>query len=102
MHLAKTLREGCNVLLLDEPSNDLDVDTLRSLEEALLDFAGCVVVVSHDRYFLDRLCTHILAAEGEGQWTWFEGNFEEYESDRVKRMGNDEPRPMKFATLAGN
>lgn len=73
---------------------------MRSLEEALLDFAGCVVVVSHDRYFLDRLCTHILAAEGEGQWTWFEGNFQEYEADRVKRMGDEEPRPMKFATLA--
>jgi sulfate-transporting ATPase len=102
VQLAKLLRAGGNVLLMDEPTNDLDVDTMRSLEEALLDFAGCVVVVSHDRYFLDRLCTHILAAEGEGQWTWFEGNFEEYEADRVKRMGNDEPRPMKFATLAGN
>lgn len=73
MQLAKLLRSGGNVLLMDEPTNDLDVDTMRSLEEALLDFAGCVVVVSHDRYFLDRLCTHILSAEGDGQWTWFEG-----------------------------
>ena len=100
VQLAKLLRTGGNVLLMDEPTNDLDVDTMRSLEEALLEFSGCVVVVSHDRYFLDRLCTHILAAEGEGKWTWFEGNFEEYESDRVKRMGNEEPRPLKFATLA--
>ena len=73
---------------------------MRSLEEALLDFAGCVVVVSHDRYFLDRLCTHILAAEGEGKWAWFEGNFEEYERDRVKRMGDAPPKPLKYATLA--
>ena len=99
VQLAKLLRSGGNVLLMDEPTNDLDVDTMRSLEEALLDFAGCVVVVSHDRFFLDRLCTHILAAEGEGQWTWFEGNYEEYEADRVKRMGDAPPRPMKHATL---
>jgi len=100
VQLAKLLKSGGNVLLMDEPTNDLDVDTMRSLEEALLDFAGCVVVVSHDRYFLDRLCTHILAAEGEGQWTWFEGNFEEYEADRVARLGDDAPRPIKYATLA--
>ena len=75
VQLAKLLRSGGNVLLMDEPTNDLDVDTMRSLEEALLEFAGCVVVVSHDRFFLDRLCTHILAAEGEGVWTWYEGNF---------------------------
>ena len=84
---------------MDEPTNDLDVDTMRSLEEALLDFAGCVVVVSHDRFFLDRLCTHILAAEGEGHWHWYEGNFAEYEADRVKRMGDAAPRPIKYATL---
>jgi sulfate-transporting ATPase len=100
VQMAKLLRAGGNLILMDEPTNDLDVDTMRSLEEALLDFAGCVVVVSHDRYFLDRLCTHILAAEGEGEWHWFEGNFEEYERDRKKRMGDDEPKPLKYATLA--
>jgi ATP-binding cassette ChvD family protein len=99
VQLAKLLRSGGNVLLMDEPTNDLDVDTMRSLEEALLDFGGCVVVVSHDRYFLDRLCTHILAAEGEGQWVWHEGNYEEYEADRVKRQGDAPPRPIKHATL---
>jgi sulfate-transporting ATPase len=100
VQLGKLLRAGGNVLLMDEPTNDLDVDTMRSLEGALLDFAGCVVVVSHDRYFLDRLCTHILAAEGEGEWTWFEGNFQEYEADRVKRQGDAPPKPLKYATLA--
>ena len=100
VQMAKLLRAGGNLILMDEPTNDLDVDTMRSLEEALLGFAGCVVVVSHDRYFLDRLCTHILAAEGEGEWHWFEGNFEEYERDRRKRMGDDEPKPLKYATLA--
>jgi ATPase subunit of ABC transporter with duplicated ATPase domains len=100
VQLAKLLRSGGNVLLMDEPTNDLDVDTMRSLEEALLDFAGCVVVVSHDRFFLDRLCTHILAAEGEGHWEWFEGNYAEYEVARIKRMGDEPPRPIKFATLA--
>ena len=100
VQMAKLLRAGGNLILMDEPTNDLDVDTMRSLEEALLDFAGCVVVVSHDRYFLDRLCTHILAAEGEGKWAWFEGNFEEYERDRVKRMGDAPPKPLKYATLA--
>jgi energy-dependent translational throttle protein EttA len=100
VQLAKLLRTGGNLLLMDEPTNDLDVDTMRSLEEALLDFAGCCVIVSHDRFFLDRLCTHILAAEGNGQWTWFEGNFAEYEADRVKRLGADAFAPVKFAKLA--
>jgi len=100
VQLAKLLRVGGNLLLMDEPTNDLDVDTMRSLEEALLEFAGCCVIVSHDRFFLDRLCTHILAAEGEGSWTWFEGNFAEYEEDRAKRLGEDAFAPPKFATLA--
>jgi ATP-binding cassette ChvD family protein len=100
VQLAKLLKSGANVLLMDEPTNDLDVDTMRSLEEGLLDFAGCAVIVSHDRYFLDRLCTHILAAEGEGKWTWFEGNFEEYEADRKVRLGDAEPKPLKYAKLA--
>jgi len=100
VQLAKLLRVGGNLLLMDEPTNDLDVDTMRSLEEALLDFAGCCVIVSHDRFFLDRLCTHILAAEGNGSWTWFEGNFAEYDEDRVKRLGEDAFQPAKFATLA--
>merc|ERR1719506_136533 len=100
VQLAKLLRAGGNLLLMDEPTNDLDVDTMRSLEEALLDFGGCVVVVSHDRFFLDRLCTHILAAEGEGKWQWYEGNFQEYEAERIKRMGDAPPRPIKYATLA--
>uniref|UniRef100_A0A7S3EZX0 ABC transporter domain-containing protein n=1 Tax=Haptolina ericina TaxID=156174 RepID=A0A7S3EZX0_9EUKA len=91
VQLAKLLRTGGNVLLMDEPTNDLDVDTMRSLEEALLDFAGCVVVVSHDRFFLDRLATHILAAEGDGKWVWYEGNYAEYEADRVDRWGGKDP-----------
>ncbi|KAL1523904.1 hypothetical protein AB1Y20_018823 [Prymnesium parvum] len=103
VQLAKLLRAGGNVLLMDEPTNDLDVDTMRSLEEALLEFAGCVVVVSHDRYFLDRLATHILAAEGDGKWVWFEGNFAEYEEDRKRRYDGKDPFEIgasKFATLA--
>lgn len=94
VNLAKLLKEGGNVLLLDEPTNDLDVDTLRSLEEALLDFAGCAVVISHDRWFLDRICTHILAFESNGQVVWFEGNYQAYEEDRQRRlaMSNREPR----------
>jgi sulfate-transporting ATPase len=100
VQLGKLLRAGGNVLLMDEPTNDLDVDTMRSLEDAILEYAGCVVTVSHDRYFLDRLCTHILAAEGEGKWTWFEGNFQEYEADRIKRQGDAPPKPIKYATLA--
>ncbi len=98
VNLAKLLKEGGNVLLLDEPTNDLDVDTLRSLEEALLDFAGCAVVISHDRWFLDRISTHILAFEGSGRVTWFEGNYQTYEEDRQRRLAasNGEPRKMKF------
>jgi len=94
--LAKTLKLGGNLLLLDEPTNDLDVDTLRALEDALLDFAGCVVVTSHDRWFLDRVCTHVLAFEGESQVTWFEGNFTEYEKDRRKRLGADAEQPHRI------
>ncbi|MFK8114833.1 MAG: ATP-binding cassette domain-containing protein, partial [Rubripirellula sp.] len=89
VHLAKLLRQGCNVLLLDEPTNDLDVDTLRALEEAIANFAGCVVVTSHDRWFLDRLATHILAFEGDGKLTWCEGNFDTYERNLHERMGTD-------------
>jgi ATPase subunit of ABC transporter with duplicated ATPase domains len=95
------LKEGGNVLLLDEPTNDLDVDTLRALEEALLEFAGCAVVISHDRWFLDRVATHILAFEGESQVTWFEGNYEAYESDRQRRQGapNRESRRQRFGNI---
>ena len=98
VHLAKLLREGGNVLLLDEPTNDLDVETLRALEDALEDFAGCAVVISHDRFFLDRLCTHILAFEGDAHVEWFEGNFEAYEEDKVRRLGADaaEPKRIKY------
>jgi energy-dependent translational throttle protein EttA len=96
VHLAKLLRRGGNLLLLDEPTNDLDVDTLRALEEALLSFAGCAVVVSHDRWFLDRIATHVLAFEGDSQVTWFEGNFEAYESWRRERLGEDADRPHRI------
>ena len=98
VHMAKLLREGGNVLLLDEPTNDLDVDTLRALEDALEDFAGCAVIISHDRFFLDRLCTHILAFEGEAHVEWFEGNFEAYEDDKKRRLGPDavEPKRVKY------
>jgi energy-dependent translational throttle protein EttA len=101
VHLAKLLKEGGNVLLLDEPTNDLDVDTLRALEEALLEFAGCAVVISHDRWFLDRVATHILAFEGESQVTWFEGNYEAYETDRQRRQGapNRESRRQRFGNI---
>ena len=95
LHLAKTLMQGGNVLLLDEPSNDLDVETLRALEDALLEFAGSVMVISHDRWFLDRICTHILAAEGDSQWTFFDGNYQEYEADKVKRLGEEGARPHR-------
>jgi len=95
LHLAKTLMQGGNVLLLDEPSNDLDVETLRALEDALLEFAGCVMVISHDRWFLDRICTHILAAEGDSQWTFFDGNYQEYEADKVKRLGEEGAKPHR-------
>ena len=95
LHLAKTLAKGGNVLLLDEPSNDLDVETLRALEEALLEFAGSALVISHDRWFLDRICTHILAAEGESQWVFFNGNYQEYEAEKVKRLGEEGARPKR-------
>jgi ATP-binding cassette ChvD family protein len=98
VHLAKTLTEGGNVILLDEPTNDLDIETLQNLEEALEDFAGCAVVISHDRWFLDRLCTHILAFEGDSHVEWFEGNFEAYEEDKKRRLGADSliPKRIKF------
>ncbi len=95
VHLAKLLKTGGNVLLLDEPTNDLDVDTLRSLEDALLDFAGCALVISHDRWFLDRIATHTLAFEGDSKVEWFEGNFQDYEADRLKRLGADASRPRR-------
>jgi len=96
LHLAKTLMAGGNVLLLDEPSNDLDVETLRALEDALLEFAGCAMVISHDRWFLDRICTHILAAEGESQWNFFTGNFQEYEEDKKRRLGEEGAKPKRI------
>ncbi|WP_341647164.1 energy-dependent translational throttle protein EttA [Thauera sp. SDU_THAU2] len=96
LHLAKTLIQGGNVLLLDEPSNDLDVETLRALEDALLEFAGCALVISHDRWFLDRICTHILAAEGDSQWTFFAGNYQEYEEDKKKRLGEEGAKPKRI------
>ncbi|HZR12427.1 MAG TPA: energy-dependent translational throttle protein EttA [Acidimicrobiia bacterium] len=101
VHLAKVLRSGGNVLLLDEPTNDLDVDTLRSLEDALLEFAGCAVVISHDRWFLDRVATHVLAFEGDSQVVWFEGNFSDYEADRHKRLGAeaDQPHRIRYKPL---
>jgi sulfate-transporting ATPase len=96
LHLAKTLISGGNVLLLDEPSNDLDVETLRALEDALLEFAGCVLVVSHDRWFLDRIATHILACEGNSQWTFFNGNYHEYEEDKKRRLGEEGAKPKRI------
>ena len=96
VHLAKLLKSGANVVLLDEPTNDLDVDTLRALEDALLDFAGCALVISHDRWFLDRICTHILAAEGDSQWVFFTGNYQEYEADKVRRLGEEGARPKRM------
>jgi energy-dependent translational throttle protein EttA len=101
LHLAKTLMQGANVLLLDEPSNDLDVETLRALEDALLEYAGSVLVISHDRWFLDRIATHILAAEGDSQWRFFDGNYHEYEADKLKRLGEEGARPhrMRFKAL---
>jgi ATPase subunit of ABC transporter with duplicated ATPase domains len=95
--LAKLLKSGGNLLLLDEPTNDLDVDTLRALEEALLDFAGCAVVISHDRWFLDRVATHILAFEGESEVVWFEGNYRAYAEDFHRRKGVDADRPHRIA-----
>jgi ATP-binding cassette ChvD family protein len=101
VHLAKILKSGANVVLLDEPTNDLDVETLRGLEDALLDFPGCAVVISHDRFFLDRIATHILAFEGDSQVTWFEGNYEDYEADRHRRLGAeaDQPHRIKYKPL---
>ena len=96
LHIAKMLMSGANVLLLDEPSNDLDVETLRALEEALLEFAGSVLVISHDRWFLDRIATHILAAEGESQWVFFNGNYQEYEADKKKRLGEEGAKPHRI------
>jgi sulfate-transporting ATPase len=99
VHLAKMLRSGANVLLLDEPTNDLDVDTLRALEEALLDFAGCAVIISHDRWFLDRTATHILAFEGDSQVVWFEGNYQAYEEDKRRRLGDVAIKPIRYKPL---
>jgi len=101
LHLAKTLIAGGNVLMLDEPSNDLDVETLRALEDALLEFAGSVMVISHDRWFLDRIATHILACEGDSQWTFFDGNYQEYEADKVRRLGEEgaKPRRVRYKAL---
>jgi sulfate-transporting ATPase len=101
LHLAATLLKGGNVLLLDEPSNDLDVETLRALEEALLEFAGSVLVISHDRWFLDRIATHILAAEGDSKWFFYAGNYQEYEADKKKRLGEEGARPhrLRFKAL---
>ncbi|TYO89492.1 energy-dependent translational throttle protein EttA [Oceanicella actignis] len=102
VHMAKLLREGGNLLLLDEPSNDLDVETLRALEDALEQFAGCAMVISHDRWFMDRLCTHILAFEGDSHVEWFEGNFAEYEADKIRRLGADaaQPKRIKYKKFA--
>src|SRR5258708_23804994 len=103
VHLAKMLKEGANVLLLDEPTNDLDVHTLRALEEAIQTFPGCAVVISHDRWFLDRIATHILAFEGDSQVTWFEGNYQEYVEDYKKRKGEDasQPHRIRYKPLTG-
>ncbi|HSR35820.1 MAG TPA: ATP-binding cassette domain-containing protein, partial [Desulfurivibrionaceae bacterium] len=101
VHLARMLKSGANVLLLDEPTNDLDVNTLRALEEALESFGGCAVVISHDRWFLDRIATHILAFEGNSQVVWFDGNYSEYEADRKQRLGAeaDQPHRIKYRHL---
>ena len=102
VHLAIALRQGGNLLLLDEPTNDLDVNTLRALEEALENFAGCAVIISHDRWFLDRVCTHILAFEGDSQVFWFEGTYSEYEENKKKRLGDDQPHRIRYKKLVGN
>jgi ATPase subunit of ABC transporter with duplicated ATPase domains len=96
VHLARLLKSGANLLLLDEPTNDLDVDTLRALEDALLAFAGCVMVISHDRWFLDRIATHILAFEGDSQVVWFAGNYQDYEADRKRRLGREASQPHRI------
>ena len=100
LHLAVALKSEGNVLLLDEPTNDLDVNTLRALEEALEDFAGCAVIISHDRWFLDRVCTHILAFEGNSTVYWFEGGYTEYEENKRKRLGNIEPKRVRYKNIA--
>ena len=101
VHLAKVLKSGANMLLLDEPTNDLDVDTLRALEDALSQFGGCALITSHDRWFLDRIATHMLAFEGDSQVVWFEGNYEDYEADRKRRLGEeaDQPHRIKYKPL---
>jgi ATPase subunit of ABC transporter with duplicated ATPase domains len=101
VHLAKMLIQGANVILLDEPTNDLDVNTLRSLEEAVDNFAGCAIIVSHDRWFLDRVATHILAFEGDSQLYWFTGNYADYEADRHRRLGieADQPHRIRYRSL---
>lgn len=99
VHLALTLKKGANLILLDEPTNDLDINTLRALEEAIENFAGCAVIISHDRWFLDRICTHILAFEGDSQVYWFEGNFTDYEENRIKRLGDEAPKRIKYRKL---
>jgi ATPase subunit of ABC transporter with duplicated ATPase domains len=96
VHLAKLLKSGGNLVLLDEPTNDLDVDTLRALEEALLNFPGCAVVISHDRWFLDRIATHMLAFEGDSSVVWFEGNYQDYEADKKRRLGADAEIPHRI------
>ena len=96
LHIAKTLLKGGNVLLLDEPSNDLDVETLRALEDALIEFAGCVLVISHDRWFLDRIATHILACESDSQWVFYDGNYNQYEADKKRRLGEEGARPKRI------
>jgi ATPase subunit of ABC transporter with duplicated ATPase domains len=100
VHLAMMLKQGANVILLDEPSNDIDVNTLRSLEEALDEFGGCAVVISHDRWFLDRICTHILAFEGNSQVYYFEGNYSEYEENKKKRLGDEAPKRIRYKKLS--
>ncbi|MEQ8924271.1 MAG: ATP-binding cassette domain-containing protein, partial [Fulvivirga sp.] len=100
VHLAIALKQGANLLLLDEPTNDLDVNTLRALEEALENFGGCAVIISHDRWFLDRVCTHILAFEGNSQAYWFDGNFTEYEENRKQRLGDEGPKRIRYKKLA--
>jgi ATPase subunit of ABC transporter with duplicated ATPase domains len=99
--MAKNLQKPGNLLFLDEPTNDLDIETLQALEQAILKFAGCAVIISHDRWFLDRIATHILAYEGDSKVVWFEGNWSEYEADRRKRLGEDadNPKPIKYKTL---
>ena len=99
LHLAMTLKTEANVLLLDEPTNDIDINTLRALEEGIQNFAGCAVVISHDRWFLDRICTHILAFEGDSHVHWFEGSYSEYEENRKKRMGDSGPKRIKYRKI---